>query len=342
VAENVFHVAQIAPQSGTMAALGSSVAAITILPVTEVISPELDRGTAWAQEDYGRNITNHAGRGYHGVRAATWSMSGEVTFEQVMHLLEMQWAGGVTPVDADPLFTWVYPFEAGAPTVIPYTIETGSETGTDQYELVGCLIDELTLTYDALAAPGASPWTFEASGLAVDRVVAALTSSLSSTAVETWQGHLTTLAEGATSTAFASLSALTASLVQFGITTRKHLVLRPYGSATDIAGKMGFTEKASGEITAMIAHSATAKTNIHDIYNVSGSIAGERRWRVSVNGTGTNQADLDMRLGFMQVERGERDGESTYEVTAELVDDSTLGAAAQWTIANSIEDLTPA
>jgi len=105
---------------------------------------------------------------------------------------------------------------------------------------------------------------------------------------------------------------------------------------------MGFSEKASGEVTAQIAHGTTAKTNIHDIYNVAGAIAGERRWRISVNGEGTNQAELDMRLGFMNVERGERDGESTYDVTAELVDDTTLNAGAQWTIATTIADLTPA
>lgn len=340
MAEEVFHVAQIAPQSGTMAAVGSSTAAITILPVTEVITPELDRGTAWAQEDYGRNIANHAGRGYHGVRSAPWSMSGEVTFEQVMHLLEMSFAGGVTPTGTGP-YTWVYPLEVGAPTVIPYTIETGTETGTDQYELVGCLIDELTLSFDALAAPGASPWTFEAQGLAVDRVVAALTGSLSSTAVETWQGHLSVIKEGSTATAFGSLSELSASLISYSIVVRKSLVLRPYGSASDVAGKMGFSEKATGEVTAMIAHSSTAKTNIHDIYNVSGSIAGERRWRITVDGAGDNVAHIDQRLGFMQVERGSRDGESTYEITGELVYDSTLTAGAAVTVINSIADLTP-
>jgi len=339
--ENVFHVAQIAPQSGTMAALGSSVAAITILPVTEVITPELDRGTTWPQEDYGRNLANAAGRGYHGLRAANWSMTGELTFEQFMHLLEMHFEGGVSPTGTDP-YTWVYQLEnVGTPTVIPYTIETGSEVSQDQYELVSCLIDELTLGYDALAAPGASPWTYEASGLAVNRVQAALTASLGSTAVETLQGHRTIIKEGTTATAFASLAELAASLVQFSMTTRRSLVLRPYGSAGDTASKMGFSEKANGEFTAMIAHGATAKTNIHDIYNVSGAVAGERRWRIETPGSGSKVADLDFRAGFMNVERGERDGEATYEVNGEIVYDATLAAGAQWTVVNSVDDLTP-
>lgn len=342
MSENVFHVAQIAPQSGTMAAVGSSVAAITKLPVTAVITPELDRGTAYPQEDWGRNIANAPGRGYHGLRAAPFSMTGELTFQQAMHLFEMHFAGGVSPTGSDP-YTWVYLLEHGSPTVIPYTVETGSETSQDQYELVGALIDELTLGYDALAAPGASPWTFDASCLSVNRVQAALTGSLTSTAIETLQGHLTILKEGSTATAFASLSELAASLVQFSITTRRNLVLRPTGSTSDVSSRMGFSTKTSGEFTAQVLVGATAKTDIHDIYNVSGHVAGERRWRISVDGSGSNNAaHLDFRAGFMQVERGERDGEALYEISGEIVYDATLTAAAGWTVVvDGIADLTP-
>jgi len=339
VAELVFHKAQLGAQAGTMAAVGSSVAAVTVLPVTEVITPELDRGSAYPQEDHGRNLANHAGRGYHGLRSADWSMSGELTFEQIMRLLEMQYAGAIVPTGTNP-YTWGYVLEnVGTPTVIPYTIETGSETTEDQYELVGCLIDELTLGFDALAAPGASPWTFEASGLAVNRVVAVLTSSLTSPAIETMQGHLTILKEGTTATAFASLTELANSLIQFSITTRRSLVLRPHGSTGDTASKVGFSEKTSGEISCQVAIGATSKADIHDIYNVAGSIAGERRWRIEVDGAGSNLADLDMRLGFMSVDRGERDGEATYEIGAEIVYDSTLAGGAKWTIVNTIASL---
>lgn len=340
MSENVFHVAQIAPQAGTMAALGSSVVAITKLPVTAVVSPELDRGTAYPQEDWGRNIANRAGRGYHGIRAATGSMAGEVTFEQFMHLLEMHYAGGVVPTGVGP-YTWVYLLEAGGSTVIPYTLEIGSETSQDQYELVGLLIDELTVGFDALAAPGASPWTFDASWLAANRVQAALTASLNSTAVETLQGHLSVLKEGTTATAFAALSELSSSLIQFSMTTRRNLVLRPYGSASDTAAKMGYSAKTSGEFSAMVAISATSKSNIYDIHEVAESIASERRWRITADGAGNNIAHLDFRAGFMQVTRGERDGEAVYEISGEIVDDSTLGAAAGWTVVSSVADLTP-
>ena len=341
MAENVFHVAQIGPQTGTMLALGAAVPAITILPVTEVVSPELDRGSAYPQEDYGRNIANHAGRGYVGVRGANVSLTGELTFEQAMHLLEMTFAGGIVPTGTDP-YTWVYPLENdSSPTVVPYSIETGSETAQDQWLLQSFLVDELTLGFDALAAPGASPWTYEASGLAINRVQQALTASLTSTAVETMQGHLTTIKEGSTATAFASLAELTASLIQYELVIRRSLVLRPYGGSGDVAARMGFSEKTNGEFTAQIAHSATAKTNIHDISTATGPVKGERRWRITATGTGTKLMHIDARVGFMTVQKGERDGESTYEITGEIVDDSTLDAGAQITIINSIADLTP-
>lgn len=340
MAEGVFHVAQLAPQSGTMAAVGTSVPAITILPVAEVISPELDRGSAYPAEDYGRNVRNHAGRGHHGFRGATFSASGELTFEQAMHLFEQHYAGGIAPTGTDP-YTWVYPLEAGSPTLLPYTWETGSETSQDQYELVGCLIDELTIGFDALAAPGDAPWTYEVSGIAANRVQAALTASLSSTAIESWQGQTTLLKEGTTATAFASLSELASSLIQFSLTTRRSLVWRPYGSSSDVPGKAGFSEKTSGEFSAMVAVGATSKSDIYDIYNVASSVLGERRWRISAVGSGTKVAHVDMRVGFLTIDRGDRDEEQTYEISGEIVDDTTLNAPAQVTVVNGIADLTP-
>lgn len=339
--ENVFHVAQIAPQvSGTFAAPGASVAAITILPVTAPVGIELDRASRYPAEDYGKNVKNHAGRGYHGVRGSTLDLEGELTFEQAMHLFEMHYAGAVTPTGTNP-YTWGYLLEHGSPTLLPYTVETGGESSTDQWEAAGVLIDELSLGFDDLDAPGAHPWTFRASCLGLTRAVAALTGSLSSTAVETMQGHLTILKQGSTGTAFASLSELALSLVAFNITSRRYLVRRNYGGTTDVATGYGFRQKTVAEVTAKVKISSTAKTDIHDAWNSSGTALGEKRWRLEVDGTGDNVADLDFRFGMFAVPVGERDGERVYEVTGETVEDSTLGGQAKWTIVNSIADLTP-
>lgn len=342
MSEQVFHAAQIAPQTGgTFAAPGASVAAITILPVAEAINIELDRASQYPAEDYGRNVKNHAGRGYHGARGSTFSANGELTFEQAPHLLEQHYAGGITPTGTGP-WVWAYPFEGGAPSLVPYTWEAGSETSQDQWEAAGVLIDELTLGFDDLDAPGAHPWTFDASCMGLTRAAAALTGSLSSTAVETIQGHLTVLKEGAVATAFGSLAELSASLVSFSITTRRSLVRRVYGGTTDVAVGWGFSEKSTGEITAKVKIGATAKSDIHDAWNSSGAALGEKRWRIAAAGTTTNAFTLDFRFGMFAVPIGERDGERLYEVTGEIVDDSTLAAPALATVTSAlVSDLTP-
>lgn len=339
MAENVYSTAAIGRQAGTFAAPGASVAATELLMVTEVPNIELDRASGYPTTFFGRNAMAHASTGRHGIRGASLPLNGELSFEQIMHVLEMHYAGGVTPSGAGP-YTWVYPLEGGAPSLVPYTVESGSEASQDQWEAVGVLIDELTLGFDDLDAPGIHPWTFEGSALAINRVAAALTSSLTTPAsMETMQGHLTVLKEGTTATAFASLAELSASLVSFQLVTRRALVLRVYGGTSETATGYGFSEKTSGEVTAKIRIGASSKTNIHDIWNVAGGALTERRWRITVDGAGDNVANLDLRLGFTALPIGERDGERVYEVTGQIVDDSTLGAPAQWTIVNGRDDL---
>jgi hypothetical protein len=257
-----------------------------------------------------------------------------------MHVMEMHYKGGVIPTGAGP-YVWLYPLEVGLPTLVPYTVEDGSETSQDQWETVGVLIDELTLGFDDLDAPGAHPWTFQGSGLGLTKTPAALTGSLGSTAVETMQGQWTTLKQGTTATAFASLAELAASLVSFQLVTRRTLVLRPDGGSRDSATGYGLSAKTSAEVTAKIKISATADTDIWDTWDNGIPAITERRWRLSVDGSGTNAADLDLRLGITGIPLGERDGERVYEVNGKGVYDSTLLGACAWTVTNGIADLTP-
>lgn len=411
MSETVFHKAQIAPQVGTFAAPGATVAAITILPVTAPVLIELDRASAYPAEDYGRNIRNQAGRGYHGVRGASLPLEGEITFEQWMHILEMSFAGGIVPTSfqvatitsssvANPtvittaaahglvsgqtvtiaghagstpaingvhvvtvlttttftipvnvtvggtggtvsVWQWVYVLETGSPTLLPYTVEAGSETTQDQWEGQGVLVNELTFGFRDIDAPGAHPWTFQASCMALDRAIANVTGSLTSTAIETMQGHLSLFKEGTTATAFASLSEIATTLKSFSCTIRRSLTFRAYGGTSDVPTGYGFSEKTTGEIALKLKVGATTKTNIHDIYNSSGAVLGERRHRITVDGAGNNVAHFDYRIGEMRVDIEDVDGERTYGVTGEIVYDPTLTGAAGWTVINDIADLTP-
>ena len=340
MAERVFNLVQVGEETGTFSAPGAAVPATVIIPGSVATWPTLDRASGWPDEDRGRNARNSAGRMFHGVRASTFGLSGEARFADLQYLLEMHYAGDIVPTGAGP-YVWTTVLEAGGPTIKPRTVELGSETVQDQWQVRSVLVDELTLGFDALSAPGYSPWTFDAACLGRDRASAARTASLSPLAatMETMQGLYSIIKEGTTGTAFASLTELAASLISFSITSRRHLVLQPYGGTTDLASSFGFSERTSGEVTAQIKVGASAKTDLHDIYNVAGGVGTERRWRIAIDGGGTNAATLDFRLGITGVDPGERTGEGIYAVTGELVDDSTLDGLAAWTITNGIAAL---
>lgn len=403
MAEQVYRVVQY----GVETTVGTSVPATAKLAV-DAATPELDRGSAFGAEDYGRSIRNHAGRGYHGLRGAQMPFSGDVTFEQLAVFLETHYAGGITATAstvavtsssvANPSVittgsahglstgdtttiaghsgstpsingshvvtvissttfsipvnvtvggtggtattrerTRVYPFEGGTSTRKTLTIEEGVPSSTqDEWEMAGCLVDDLTLEYDALAAPGAQPWRMSGTFMGMNRVVATLTPSLTLPDLETVMGHLTILKDGTTSTAFASLSEIAASLVRFSVTTNRSNVRRAYGSTSDVATGWGQSEKAAGTFEAMLKVSATTKTNVLDIWNASGGALGERRWRISAAGSGTKALNLDFRTGFTQVGIDDRDGERVYAVSGELIDDDTLASMITATIVNNV------
>lgn len=341
MSEDVFNILQLGRQAGSFTAPGAAVPATFKFPVEEVISPELDRGSAFSKQDVGRNSRNRSGSGYHGVRAATASLSSQVRFEDIMDLLEMSMAGGVTPSGSNP-YTWLYPFEVGAPTLKPYTAETGNiDSASSQARLTSMLISQLELSFDALSAPGASPWMAAADLLAIDRDIAAVTAALNPrTGMEVAQGHLTRLYEGAVGTAFASLTELAASLKAFTATWQRNLTLRAYGSASDLATTFGFTEQSSLSGTLQVGISTTAKTDFHDIWNVASPASlGERRWRLKCAGSGTKVFQIDLRAGITAVPYDENDGERLFSVDFEGVDDSTLDAMSAITVINAIATL---
>lgn len=335
MAEQVYRVVQY----GVETVVGTSVAATAKLAV-DAATPELDRASQYGGEDYGRSIRNHDSRGYHGLRASQMPFAGDVTFEQIMPFLEAHYAGGITPTGTNP-YTWVYSFEGGAATRKTLTIEEGVAGSTqDEWEMAGTIVDDLTLEYDMLAAPGAQPWRLSGTFMGMDRAVATLTGSLTLPALETVMGHLTILKEGTTATAFASLSDLSGSLIRYSQTTNRNNVRRPYGAASgDKASAWGQSEKATGTFEAIVKVSATAKTNLHDIWNSSGGSLGERRWRVEAVGSGTKVLRSDFRAAIFAVGIDDRDGERVYAVTGEMVDDSTLGGMNTITIINTMAAL---
>src|SRR5689334_12054846 len=120
------------PQSGTFYDPGDAVAATFLYPVEDPVDFDLDRGSAFPDQDLGRNVRNNAGSGYHGVRGSSTTITSQVRFEDIMDILEMSYAGSIAPSSlGGGLYSWVYPFEHGDPTVVPYTLEGGNIDNTD-------------------------------------------------------------------------------------------------------------------------------------------------------------------------------------------------------------------
>lgn len=336
MAEIVFDKLQLGLQTGTPAAPGAAVAATIVYPIEAgLIDPDLDRGYESPDEDFGMLARHQPGRGSYGLRAAGVPLTFVARFEDIMRFLEMRLAGAITPSGTNP-YTWTYTADNTSDTTKVYTAEVGSESTTDEYQLSTCIVTDFEIGFDALGAPGESPWKVTATLQALDRSVATLTAALAATSgMETIEGHLTTLLTGSTSTAFASLAALTNSLVMYKLKIAGERPYRAYGGAADLAIGYGI-KKPDATIEAEVKINAASKAAILDVYNGSGAVAGEQRWRVGATGSGTKVFRIDHRVRFDSVKRTERDGEAVYAVGATAVYDSTLASYLQAVVINAV------
>jgi hypothetical protein len=337
--EGVFNIVAL----GRQADVATAVAATTVFPVDAgFLGFELDRATESPDEDFGSTSREYPGRESHGVRWATASLPFVARFQDIVHALEMHVDTIGTPTGTASPYSWAYTFdETGSllsSALKPYTLEYGVDGSTqDEWRAVGVIADTLELGFDALTTPGNSMWKGTLGLVALDREANALTgTAVAPSTLETMEGHLTTLAEGPTGTAFASLTALTGSLKQFSMSSTLNAIGRAYGGASDKATAIGRSGK--GEITfdALIGISATSKTDLLDIYNVSGSVATERRWRLTISGSSPNSMTIDFRCRFRSVNIGDQDGERLYAVNGVMVYDSTLAGRCKFTLANAV------
>lgn len=342
MSEGVFNVVAFGRQSaGTTA-----VAATTVFPVDAgFLGFELDRATESPDEDYGSTSREQPGRESHGVRWATASLPFVARYQDIVHVLEMHVAaiGGGTPIGTASPYTYTHTFDETGSSLFtslkPYTIEYGVDGSTqDEWKAYGCVADTLELGFDALSAPGNSMWKGTLGLVAIAREGTAIqgTAISAPAALETIEGHLTQFYEGSTATAFASLGTATATLKQFSLNSNNNASGRVYGGTSDTATDIGRSGKGEVEFSALVAISSTTKSDILDIYNVAGSVATERRWRIKATGSGVNTFTIDARVRFRAVNVGEHENERLYAVEGVFVKDSTLGGRAQFITTNAV------
>lgn len=323
---------------GRQSVVGTAVAGSTIFPVeTGFLGFDLDRASESPDEDIGVADRELAGRESTGIRQASATLPFVASFQNFMHPLEMHVAGSVAPTGAGP-YVYTYTYDSTADTLKPYTIEYGDENSTqDEWRAIGAVANQFDFGFDDLAAPGNAMWTGSLGLLAMDRKANAMTGSLAVPAtLETMEGHTTTLAEGSTATAFASLAELTTSLASFRMSSALNAVGRPYGSTGDTATAWGRSGHGNIDFEAKVKIGATSKTDILDVFDVSGPLPTEKRWRITIDGTGNNVMTIDARVRYRAVNLGDRDGERLYGINGVFVRDSTLGGRAQFKLTNDV------
>lgn len=328
-------------QLGQQSAVGTAVAATTVFPVDAgFLGFQLDRGTQSPDEDFGSNSREYPGRESHGIRWATASLPFVARFQDFMHVQQMHFDTVTTTGGGPYTHTSIFDESAAALSAAlkPYTIQYGVAGSTqDEHRATGCLATGLTLGFDALSAPGNSMWKGTLDLVALNRAPSAMTSAQSPPAtLETMEGHTTTLSAKDTGTAFGSLTAITGSLKQFSLSSQLNAVGRAYGGSTDIPTAIGVSGKGTVDFDMLIAISSANKTEFEDTFEVSGSVASERRFRLSIAGTGTNAATLDWRGRYRAVDIGEHDGERLYACKGVFVYDSTLASRGMWVTTNSV------
>lgn len=321
-------------QLGAESTFGTEVDATVIFPCDPGSGEfTLARGTNVPDEDNGRAIRNQAGRGSHGTRQATASLSAVARYQDLGHILNMAMGSATTSGTAAP-YTHVWKNDTTSDTTKSYTAE--SDDGVAPFVAVGVVATSFELGFDAIGAAQNSPWKISADLQAANLSQGTATSGLSDpSALETIEGHLTTIAAGDTSTAFASLTTIGTALVQYNVAQSSAKPLRHYGGS-DVASAHG-RGKAEGDVTILIKTTSATIDASFDYFNVSGAVPTERRVRMSALGT-NGTAYVDHRLLFkdVHIEADGRDGERLVSIVADKVYDSTLATDLSITIINQV------
>jgi hypothetical protein len=322
MAEAAFRYVQI----GKETTFGSAVQGTIILPL-DVGSAEftLNRAYDIPDEDFGTMIQHLSGRGSYGVRVATASLSMNASYELAPYILGMAIGSAVTSGSADP-YTHTFTGDGTADTANSYTFRIVDTV--QPFVAAGVQVMRFDLGFDNIDAGTNSMWKLNADLQAASLATGTATASLSApSTIQTMEGHLTTLSEGASGTAFASLGELTGSLVQYRLTVEQHKPLRPYGGTADTATAHG-DQKRVGTVAMMLKVSSTVISDIWDIFNVSGALPTDRRARIVSTGSNSHTMTIDHLLEYtdVHVSPNVRNGERLVSVAANCLYDSTLAS----------------
>jgi len=312
-------------QFGQESVFATEVNATTVFPCDPGSGEfTLNRATEVPDEDYGRAVRNQAGRGSHGVRIATASLSSPGRFQDIGHIFQMALGTAVTTGSGTYVHTWTGDITSS--THKSYTVEVSEDT--QDWIATGVVCTGFEIGFDTLGAGENAMWTVSADLQGAQYGTTTATAGLSAPGtLETIEGHTTQLYEGPVGTAFASLAELSGSLVSYRLRVEDPKPGRVYGGTADVMSGVGRGKRLC-TVSAVIKESATAVSDAFDIFNVAGAVPTERRWRIKASGATAANAllTIDHRLLIKDahIEPDGRDGERLMAIEAESLYDSTL------------------
>ena len=224
-------------QAGLEGTKGTPVAATRIL-MARITNPKFERPRTFPEDDRGTLVASS--RFYNGVFDGSFSIEQEATFQEFGWFAASVIQGSISATTINTAayrYTYTPQTTAAGDDLQSATVEFGDDT--QEYECEYCEGTGFTLGFDTLKVGEATPVN-----LTVDYVTQSLSSNtktagISLPTVETILATNATLYLGSTSTAYASLTALTGSLRSFELTYENNLGAKVFVGDGDAFSNLG-------------------------------------------------------------------------------------------------------
>lgn len=208
-------------QGGLEGTKGTATNATRIL-MARITNPKFEIPREFPEDDRGTLVA--ASRFYGGAFDGSFSIEAEANYNDIGWLFATVVKGSVSPSTINTAayaYTYTPQTTATGDDLQSATIEFGDDT--QEFECEYCEATGFTLGFDTLKVGEAAPLNIKVNYLTQSLASNTKTAGLSAPTVETILGTTGTVYLGSTSTAYASLSALTGSLRSFELTYENNL-----------------------------------------------------------------------------------------------------------------------
>lgn len=327
-------------QAGLEGTKGTATNATRIL-MARMTSANFERPREFPEEDRGTLVA--ASRFYDGVKDYGFTIECDgVNYEQLGYFFANAVKGSVSPTTINTAayrFTYTPQTTATGDDLQASTIEFGDDT--QEYESTYCEVNSFTLGFDTLkvgdAAPVQAKFEYVAKSLASNTKTAAL----SVPTVETILATNAAFYIGSTSTAFASLSALTGSLRAFELKYDNNLGRKVFVGGTDTYSDIGRGRR-------VVTFTATVEGNSDGVTRfVEWDLGTEKRARLLFQGSvisgaspaTTKKLQIDFHFVLTKFDPiGSVDTNTVYMLEGRCLPDSALSdAEIQFVLTNGSE-----